>query len=257
MPIDSRGPRLRLIGLALAGALALGACSGSSSSGDGTPSAPTVTRSTATATVGNHATATAVGGATARATPRATPAASATVSGGGVTTSELEAVSQAWNEVERYRATTTLYGSDGAAQYTVTMEVVRPDRQHITLEQAGQRLEWIVIGDTGYANIGGGWIEVPLEGVRDALPFDPQDTLGILTTLPDRRPDVTQVGEDVIDGVETVVWEVSSPGTGTTTRIWVGQNDHLPRQLETDSGAGRLETRVSDFNGDITIEPPV
>ena len=257
MPIDSRGPRISLIGLALAGALALGACSGSSSSPDGTQSAATVTRNAATATVGSRATATIAGRATATATPRATAAASATVSGSSVTTSDLQAVSQAWSKVERYRATTTLYGSDGAAQYTTTMEVVSPDRQHITLEQNEQRLEWIVIGDTGYANVGGSWIEVPIEGVRDALPFDPQDTLGILTTLPDRQADVTRVGEDTIDGVVTVVWEVSSPNTTTTTRIWVGQTDNLPRKLETDSGAGRLETRIADFNGDITIEPPV
>lgn len=247
MPADPlRGPTARrllpLTACALIAGLLLAACGDRDDGGAPRAAVPPITAPTPTE----------------RAEPAAAAAATVEAGGGTVEQAALLAVIDAWAGVRNYRIDAEISSAQaGGGPVALSMEVVRPDRQRLVLATAGQTLEWIIIGDTGYARVGGGWTEMPALGSMSQLPVDPKRFLDQIDDLTMPEYAIAEVGEETIDGVDCVIWEVTSPGEKAVSRIWIGKDDNLPRRVEAESEAGAVTLTVSSINGDITIEPPI
>lgn len=154
--------------------------------------------------------------------------------------------------VKSFRAKISTTGLPGGTQDS-DLEMVLPDRFHMTTS----KLEMILIGKTMYIKTGTKWQKltqnIDLSAV-DAKKLEAE--LGI-------SKDVKLVGTDVIDGTPTFVYQYTTtikgpPARTTTSKVWVGMADNLPRKRETEPKAGqKTTTTYYDYNANITINAPM
>jgi hypothetical protein len=147
--------------------------------------------------------------------------------------------------------------NDAGDAFDVTVEIVRPDRQHTRVLLGGQALETINVGQDVYTNLTGAWMKVsstapgsPLTQVLNAdeivKGFEDGVQHGDRTTLGSR---------EVIDGVQcqALVITPADPNDEPST-MWIGVADSLPRKLELTRTRGTIV--FSDWNAAIRIDPP-
>ena len=185
-------------------------------------------------------------GAPATSVPSSGPTTAAQPSGGGNPLDALGKAFTSWGSVKSFRMHVSTAGAP-----EVTVEVVMPDRYHINTGQA----EMIMIGNTTYIKMGNTWQKMNIPG-GGASAFNP-DTFSPKTfaTQLQNLPDVKFLGADTVDGVPCTVYQITPKGGGSasTTKFWIGVGDGFPHKIE--SGAATIT--FTDFNGNITINPPI
>ncbi len=168
--------------------------------------------------------------------------------------SSLQNIFKGWSSVKSFRAKMTTTGLPTGTQ-EMTLEVVMPDRFHVTMPQ----LEAILIAKTVYLKIGTTWQKVALPQGIDVSAANLQQYGSQLGT----NSQVKFVGAEVLDGVPTVVYQYTTtikgpPAQTINTKVWIGVADNLPRKVETSPKAGQTTTIIfSDFNAPITINAPI
>jgi outer membrane lipoprotein-sorting protein len=171
----------------------------------------------------------------------------------------FEALSRAMKNVKSFRAKlVTTSGETGATE--MLMEVALPDRIRFVNEQ----MEIIATGKTAYLRMPDSqWQAVPLPQGLD---------LGNLAKLEEdllNSSDASEVGSEVLDGVETTIYQatmkVPKPENAPAnmpdsylSKIWIAKSDSLPRRLEATSPgtSGKTVVTYYDYNAAIVINPP-
>jgi hypothetical protein len=114
----------------------------------------------------------------------------------------------------------------------------------------------LIVGGSVYLNAAGsGWV-----------PAGANPTLLILMRaleeddfiVPADGDQVSDQGQEMLDGVPTHRYEVRTPANGSALvrEIWVGAKDGLPRRVERDTGGAKLTVTYSRFNQDFGIDVP-
>jgi len=255
------GPRLAMLALLSAVALALAACGGSSSA----PPAPSATRAGAavTAAIATQATtqAAAPTAASATSTPTPAPAATTAVSGssGNASSSdlaELEAAGKAFLAANSYRE--TIVSSESATPGNPTQilyEYIRPDRHHYKITGGTGTSEIYVIGQTTYVKTGDTWIKTTLPGTPTVGPqaADPSSTLNNNV----EQDTISRQGTETVDGVSCNVWQITDP-TKSQVKMWIGASDHLPRKMiVTEQSGTQVTVTITGYDGGFSINPPI
>lgn len=149
-------------------------------------------------------------------------------------------------------------------QVRSVIEYVTPDRFRVTLTLDGETLsEAIIIGDTMYQNLGGTWMEVPVQMTEMLPDFMPSEDMFDEAAM-DLR-DVEFIGTEELNGESTRVFRYVSSDTldgatsSATVTVWVRESDNLPVQQIIEAEAdGVVSTIIQtiEYDPNITIEPP-
>jgi hypothetical protein len=168
-------------------------------------------------------------------------------------TNPLDQLSKAFGKmgkVKSFRAKTTSNGMD------ITMEFASPDRFHMI---AGQT-ETYLIGGTFYMKLGDQWQKMEAPQGSDFGVVDVKELQGDFDAAIDKK----YIGAEDLDGSPTLIYEytvtVKKPNPCTSTsKIWVGVADGLPRRIESstkiDGTTVSVVTDYYDYNK-VSIEPP-
>lgn len=144
----------------------------------------------------------------------------------------------------------------------VVVETVHPDRTHLTNGQ----MEMFVIGSTSYLKVGNGdWQIINLGDFQNKMKnmqLDPSDLIDQLFMAPGVTFSGRVIGKSAIDAAQTTVYEiigVDKKNEKGMIRVWIGDNDQLPRKMEISSNNNQmsLSFRFSDFNAPLNITPPI
>jgi hypothetical protein len=169
----------------------------------------------------------------------------------------LQEVADALAKVKSYKVTLNIYEGDATTPaYVSTIETVEPDKTHTVTSFAGQTIESIQIGDDTYTKLGDTWQKTSGLGEAAATPVDGSDVIDNFADSESAGINVTQKGEDTINGEATVVYELTSNDSSVLT-IWVGKDDHLPRKSEVKSDSEHIEIIYSDYGKDFDIKAPL
>jgi hypothetical protein len=139
---------------------------------------------------------------------------------------------------------------------TMQFEVVNPDKVHGNMNVAGKNIEIIMISKTFYVKTGDTWIKADMGMDLEQFILSFEKEMSNMT-------DMKLIGPDNLDGRPTMVFQYNQKlDTGdSTSKIWVGLIDGYIYQIESNSTTNGKPTRtvvkLSDFNSDITIEPPI
>ncbi|MGD9101233.1 MAG: hypothetical protein PVF45_12205 [Anaerolineae bacterium] len=170
-------------------------------------------------------------------------------------------------DLNSYRLSmTSRVQSSGApvVEVVLTEEWVREPparRLAVSLGAGMPEMEYIIIGNSAWMNLGGNWVTVPESEVED---FD-EDLSSLMT--PD--PGMALVGEETVNGIHCkhYIQDVEMESQSTHHEMWVADQDDLPAvairaiyRLEMNMGEMTTvtegELNVTDINTPITIEPP-
>ncbi|MDT7688594.1 MAG: hypothetical protein QOE46_1353 [Acidobacteriota bacterium] len=146
------------------------------------------------------------------------------------------------------------------------VEYVAPDRYRmVTDSQADGKnfgREIIIIGkDTYMKTAGGQWMKSPVDMGSMINSFRDPKVLDELT----KGAEIKFVGPDLLDGMPMLVYTytLNNPAGSnlkSVSKTWVAVSDGLPRKTETEGEFGGIKSKtvatISDYNGDIKIEPP-
>jgi hypothetical protein len=169
----------------------------------------------------------------------------------------------------RIRSTTTMAGVGGQGTNSV-MEFVAPDRRH----NIDDGREVITIGKIMYVKKGGEWqnMGTQMSDMVDKMKGRVQQ----MST--DEKADATKalnlgdyksLGDEVLDGVPTGVYEMHSkfdtkqPGLPTiemVTKYWVAKSDGLFRKEESNGSEAGMKiktTKIYEYDPSIKIEAPI
>lgn len=175
-------------------------------------------------------------------------------------------------EAKSYRSRMVSNSSSGS-NHTMTAEFVAPDRMHMTTEidrpgRGAVKSERVIIGKEAFLRVGGApWQKDPM-GMGDLLTQfrDPK-----LIDAIAGKAEVKYLGTDTLNGAPMLVYQYTikdllGPGKDGVTKEWIGANDSLLHQTESESdidplGTGKMihtKTTVTffDYDADIRIEPP-
>ncbi|MGH2461164.1 MAG: hypothetical protein ACRDIY_20085 [Chloroflexota bacterium] len=217
------------------------------------PTAAPTTAPTVAPTVAATAT-TAPQPTTAAVTP--TAAAQASTSGGGNVPPELKAMGLAWANATSFKM--SMNTSDNGTQNQITMEIVRPDRQHVKFSAGQQSFEMIDIGTDHYINMGGKWTKTTTKAPTANL-ADPQATIDSFNKSVDSNTRITKGGTETVNGTPCQDWVVAVSGSGSDESgggtMCIGLKDNLPVQFK--DTAGKFLLTFSDWNAPIDIKPPI
>ena len=206
--------------------------------------APTVA---ATATTAPHPT-------TAAATP--TVEAQASTSGGGTVPPELKAMALAWANAKSFKISMTT--SDQGSPGQISMDIVRPDRQHIKLTMGQQTFEMIDIGTDHYMNINGKWTKTTTKAPTANL-ADPQQSIDSFNKSVDSNTKITKGGTETVNGTPCQDWVVavsdSSSDQSSGGTMCISLHNNLPVQFK--DTTGKYVMTFSDWNAPIDIKPPI
>lgn len=267
-----------LVGLSLAVALAVSGCAtgapATTSSTQPTAAASTVASTTvlatataipASPTVGPTIAPTIAPTVAPTIAPTAVPtnpaAAHAAPSGPAASAGDLAPTAAAMAAAKSYRVTITTTNAPSGQPATVVLEVVKPDRLHTKFNLAdGKTIEVISIGSDTYVKAGGTtWVKSPMANPATAalLSNDPQKLLaqmnsgqkyGTLT-----KGTVEQVGGTAC---QNWLWTPAAPAASQSAgTLCIAVQSHLPVQFKTSDG--KTVVKYSDWNGPISIEPPI
>jgi hypothetical protein len=166
----------------------------------------------------------------------------------------------AMGTVKSFRARMLTTGLAGGAERELKIDVVMPDRFHMT----GERTEMILVGSTAWMKLGSQWQKIASGlDIDFADPKKMGDKLGGST-------EVKLVGPDLLDGPPTLVyqytWTAPAPAgaaAGTPARpesysskVWIAVADDLPRKLEGEASGMKTTVTYYDYNAPITVTPP-
>jgi hypothetical protein len=159
----------------------------------------------------------------------------------------LTKAARAMMETKSFRA--KMEGDYQGKSLVTNFEFVGPDRYHIT------------IGSGAWMKMGGKWAKLPMNLSGQVKSFRDPKFIEELS----RDAEVKFIGPDLLDGRPMLVYQYTlknSAGTAgtTTSKMWVGPLDGLPRKSEIEGdvkgGKSRMVITWYDYNSDISIEPP-
>jgi len=142
-------------------------------------------------------------------------------------------------------------------QMELLIESMKPDRIHVISPYG----EMIGIGRKFYVKSAGGW-EVksePLGGAQSEA-FDIRAFLKQMTAkLSGVRLTGQVLGSQMIDGVETVVYEfaVTDASESGTVQMSVGKDDGYIRRMSLSGGSLSIRIWYTNINEQFSIEPPM
>ncbi len=150
-------------------------------------------------------------------------------------------------------------GTDPLQDGPLLMEVISPDRAHLSLPS----FEFYSIGTTSYTKFGanGAW----MKGAQVAVGQNP---LGLAVIDPRQmianavKQNGINLGQPAsLNGMPMLVYNftatTSDPNSSTGT-LWVGVDDGLPyKLLDLEQDGTNVELNYYDFNADFKIEPPI
>jgi hypothetical protein len=147
--------------------------------------------------------------------------------------------------------------NDAGDAFDVTIEVVRPDRQHTRVLLGAQSLDAISIGQDVYTNLTGTWLKVssPAPGSLLTPVLNADEIVKGFEDGVQHGDKVTLGSREVIDGVQcqALVVTPADPNDEPST-MWIGVADSLPRRLDLVKSSSTIV--FSDWNAAIHIEPP-
>ena len=151
-----------------------------------------------------------------------------------------------------------------AVEVVLTEEWIRepPARRLIvSLGQGAPEMEYIIIGDSAWMNLGGTWMSIPASDVDD---FD-----GGLSSFMTPDSGMTLVGEETVNGVHCkhYVLDLELPSQSVHHEMWVADEAGTPPiviramyRLEMITGDTTMvtegEVNVTDVNASFSIDPP-
>lgn len=173
---------------------------------------------------------------------------------------ELMLAYTAQQEEGTWRAKQTIV--DGENSLETIVEHQAPDRYRVTLD-IGESVpfETIMIGETMYQNIGGTWMELPVDMGSEFSNMinDPQ------SMMEGSIENIEFVGIEDVDGESAKVYRFTAVDTLTDTSAtseiitWIRESDNLPLKQEITFTGTDVEgqiTQVFEYDVDISIEPP-
>jgi hypothetical protein len=209
-------------------------CSGGDEDSDPTPtmSAGGATQTTATSP--------------AAATGTSTPAA-----GGGGATNELAGIAGAYAQVRSFRAQMVLE-APGAPAQQASLEVIQPDRQHITYSAGGLgNIEVILIGTDAYYKVGPApWTRQAVSGINLQL-FDPKTINSTVQGL--QQAGATRGATATVSGRTCQIYTFTTQGASQELCI----ADNLPLRIISTAGGVKTTITFSDYNASFQIQPPI
>ena len=190
---------------------------------------------------------TAAGGSGAQATATKPAGGQSGASGG-----ELAAVIENFAKVKSFRAKLTME-SPGQPKQEATIEVVLPDKFHMTFSGGGgvPAVEMISIGNDAYIKAGPTWLKQT--GAGGGALFDLSDISGTMDELGDAAG-AKKGGTETVEGKRCQVYTYTSGSD--TTEVCVS-SDNLPLRVVTTSGSEKTTIVFTDYNANITIKAPI
>jgi len=170
----------------------------------------------------------------------------------GASSGELGAVIENFAKVKSFRAKLTIE-SPGQPKQEATMEVVLPDKFHMTFSGGSgvPAVEMISIGNDAYLKAGPTWIKQA--GAGGGALFDPGDISGAISDLGEAGG-AKKGGTETVDGKRCQVYSYTSGSE--TTEVCVS-SDNLPLRVVTTSGSEKTTIVFTDYNANITIKAPI
>ena len=184
---------------------------------------------------------------TAEVRPTATTTPTPASGGRAVDEESVKRMAAAWAAAKSYRI--KVEGAEGGQTITMQMEFVRPDREHISMSMGDLgAIEVIRIGSDSYLKQGPGpWTKVPGQAAAP-VGVDPQSMVNSFNEDVKKGNVVTKGGLGLVDGAPCQEWNFKEGS------ICLG-SDSLPRQMKAKDGT--MTMTFSDWNGNITISPPL
>lgn len=144
-----------------------------------------------------------------------------------------------------------------AGHAEILIESMKPDRTHVIFPSG----EMITIGRKFYVKSTGGWVvtSAPRGGALSKPVFDPQTFLKeMLSKFSSVRITGKVLGDQMIDGIETVAYEftVTDASETGTIQVSVGKKDGYLRHMFL-SGPVDIKIWYTNINEHISIEPPM
>ena len=175
--------------------------------------------------------------------------------------SVLEKADTATHNAASYRMTMTTIDKRGT--HLTTLEYVRPDHYHLVLD--ARHTEMIVIGKTTYMKARGQWHKFPVDMNDSIAQIRPEMTKEML-----QKATIKQVGTEVVNGVPTTIYEVTSDAfsSHSVKKYWISDKDNLlckiagTSDLSDIQGLGRkgggksTYSAVIDYKASVKIETP-
>lgn len=169
-------------------------------------------------------------------------------------------------DAKSYRANMDSSTSNGTTSKLI-VEYAAPDRYRLVTDtQSGGKSfgrEIIIIGKDTYMKASGGqWMKSPVDMGSMISSFRDPKVLDELT----KGAEIKFVGPDMLDGKPMLVYTytLNNPAgvnLKSVAKSWIAVSDGLPRKTETDGEFGGIKSKtiatMSDYNGDIKIEPPI
>ena len=192
----------------------------------------------------------------------------------GGPTDDLIASFKKLSQAKSYRVRQTV--KTGTLVLEQVLEVIPPDRFHLTTEGEALANEIIIIKEDVYLrDPAGTWRKLPgdqsnLTGISDSF-NSPQAVEALRKNL----RNVKRLGTERVNGVQTRIYQydvAATTGEGVAQgdissrqKLWVGVADGLPRKVQTRSEAtiqgNNVKTTTDaeyyDINADFEIEPPI
>ena len=170
------------------------------------------------------------------ASPTAQAAASPTPAATGGGGSPREAVTQSFSSIVsarsfRFRGII----NQATASEEITGEFVFPDAAHV-VSSGG---EIILLGDVLYVkDPSGTWRGIRTGATGPGGPRPPLFDFGQAMQSLAAAQEFTIVGQEVVDGTPTTIYAYTETegGRPTQTKVWIGNNDQLPRKVEVSEG---------------------
>jgi hypothetical protein len=185
--------------------------------------------------------------------PPAQGTASQSGSGGN---SDLSGFVDAFTKVKSFKAVITVDPAAGQQKQEGTMEVVLPDKYHLSFTSTGGagsavgggNFEIISIGSDLYTKLGNNWMKQPGGGIGRI--FDPKQ----ISDLASGSKNYTKGGTDTVNGKKCQVYTQTEGST--TTELCLA--DNLPLRVVT-SGSGSAKTTLvfSDYDKVGDIKAPI
>jgi hypothetical protein len=136
-----------------------------------------------------------------------------------------------------------------AGGHTAEGDVVNPGRVHLT---AGP-MEIIVIDKTTYVKIQGAWHQFAMPGMDHIM-----GPVAMVQNFAKSHEDmiVTDLGPKSVDGTLLHAYGVKNAGSTKNATIYIDAAG-LPARIENTEGEGLNVVKFSNFNGPISIDPPL
>ena len=139
-----------------------------------------------------------------------------------------------------------------SATAEMDMDVVCPDKSHMTSKAGGREVEMIRLGDDSYTRMGSKWMKMPgmkQPPVCGGATAPPESAAAAKAPALDPNIKLTKGGTETVNG-ETCN-DYNWTANGKTSTVCIG-NDHLPRLMKT----AEATITYSNWNKPATIEAP-